>query len=134
MSLEIPGIPLEISKELPSNNTLESLYEINNQSIWFLIWILKKVRFWPDLIREALEEPFLVERMYWSNGQIRYVEPIKNNKVHGISRGWYKNGKIKWLSHMKDNKNHGKAYGWHENGHLAWEGRWKDDVPIHLLD
>jgi len=57
--------------QLPSGITLESLFQISDQSIWFLIWILKKNRFWPDLIKEVLEQHFMVERYYyWSSGQI----------------------------------------------------------------
>jgi len=52
----------EFSKKLPGKFSLESLYQINDQSIWFLIWILKKERFWKDLTKEVLEEPFVMKR------------------------------------------------------------------------
>jgi len=71
MDLELPG------------NSLESLYQISDQSIWFLIWILKQERFWKDLTKEVLEIPFTVQRKYLLWGQIGSLQTLKNNKVHG---------------------------------------------------
>ena len=109
-----------------SKNTLASLYQINNQSIWFLAWILKQNRLWPDLTKEVLETPFTVEINYWKNGQIYYVSIKKNNKYHGISRGWHENGQLRWVKHWKDGKEDGINCGWYENGQLCWEEYWKD--------
>jgi len=70
MALQLPGntkeFPGIIPLKLPQGINLESLYQLSNQSIWFLIWILKKNRFWLDLTREVLEAPFTAERVYWS--------------------------------------------------------------------
>jgi len=96
---QLPGIALqlpEISRELPGGTTLESLYQIKKKSIWFLIWILKKNRFWPDLTRVVLEEPFTVERNYYSNGQIKYLFIKKNNRLHGTGRSLLPYGDLEW--------------------------------------
>ena len=143
MSLQLPGIiPLPFSGnlnnltvfQLPGNflklsrgNTMESLYQISNQNIWFLIWILKKVRFWPDLTREALEEPFIVlKRIYCSNGQIYNIHITKNNKMHGTVRTWHVNGQLRLEEHWKDGEKDGIRCDWYENGQLWWEDHWKD--------
>ena len=119
-------LPKGISKEFPQGTTLESLYQINNQSIWFLIWILKKNRFWLDLIKEVLETPFTVKREYRPNGQIHYLVIQKNNKNHGIQRDWYSNGYLFWEKHWKDGKPDGFERGWYENKQLGSEKHWKD--------
>jgi len=61
MTLQLPGN----FSQLP--NTLELLYQINGQSVSFLIWI--KMKFWPDLSREALKAPFTVKNFWakWSD-------------------------------------------------------------------
>ena len=123
MSLELPG---QIPLELPKDSTLESLYQINNKSIWFLIWIFKKEKFWMDLTREVLETPFSVERYYWSNGQIFSLMTHKNNKYHGIDRGWYENGQLWLVRHWKDGRKNGISRSWYESGQLWSEHHWKD--------
>jgi len=116
----------DISKDFPGGITLESLYQIKTPSIWFLIWILKKNRFWPDLTRVVLEEPFKVKRRYWSSGQMCFVEITKNNKLHGVQRRWYENGKLAYECYLKDGKEHGIYRCWYKNGQLEWESHWKD--------
>jgi len=116
----------EFSKKLPGKFSLKSLYQINNQSIWFLIWILKKERFWKDLTKEVLEEPFVMKREYWLGGQIKFINTMKNYRTHGIERCWYENGQLRWEDHWKDGKQDGIQRGWHESGQLWWEEHWKD--------
>jgi len=123
MSLEL----LVISKKLPKGITLASLYQINNQSVWFLIWILKKNRFWSDLIREILEQPFAVKRAYLRSGKIHYLMTQKNNTIHGIERDWFENGQLYREEHWKDGKEDGIQHAWYSNGQLWWEHYWKDD-------
>jgi len=79
MVLQLPG-----TLKLPCGITLKSLYQISNQSIWFLIWILKKDRFEQYLIREALETPFRVEKDYWPSAKIVYFKILKNNRKHSV--------------------------------------------------
>jgi len=116
-----------MSLQLPGKTTLESMYKISDKSIWFLVWIFKKVRFWPDLTKEVLEVPFIVERIYWSNGLIGSIYTKKKDGTqHGIERRWYENGQLHWEKHWKDGKQDGIFRGWHENGQLYWEEHWKD--------
>jgi len=147
MSLQLPGNALQ----LPRGNTLEILYQINDQSIWFLIWILKKIRFWPDLTKETLEIPFIVKRnYYWTSDRIKFLFIWKNNIKHGISYDWYENGQLMYENSWKDNRLNGISYrwyesgqlqlkecfkngkydginrGWHKNGQLRFENSWKD--------
>ena len=124
-----------ITKVLPSGTTLESLYQINDQSIWFLIWILKKVRFWPDLTKEVLEEPFTVKRYYWTNAQIYKFFTTKNNKIHGIYRSWNSIGEVMEYSYWKDGKQDGISRIWKSRilnslGRLVLEEQWEDGTPI----
>jgi len=121
-TLQLP----EFSKKLPGEITLESLYQINDQSIWFLIWILKKERFWKDLTKEVLEIPFTIIRDYWLNGQIHRITTMKNDKYHSIYRSWYETGQLYSEQHWKDGKKDGIHRSWYENGQLCWEQHWKD--------
>jgi len=123
MALQLPGN----SKELPGGISLESLYQINNQSALFLIWILKQNRFWPDLNREVLETPFIVERAYhWKSVQMNSIKILKNKIYHNIVRTWHENGQLKSEGHWKDGKFHGIQNIWHRNGQPWWERSWKD--------
>jgi len=117
---------LEISMDLPRGITLESLYQINKPSIWFLIWIFKKNRFWPDLTRVVLEKPFTVKRRYWTNGKIFNIYIKKNTKYCSIYRGWYDNGQLEWEHHYKD----GISRVWSKNGKLINESYWKDGTKF----
>jgi len=116
----------EFSKKLLGKFSLETLYQISHQSIWFLIWILKKERFWKDLTKEVLEEPFVMKREYWLGGQIKFMYITKNDRQHGIERRWYENGQLVLEHHWKDGKQDGIFRRWYENGQLRWEYRLKD--------
>jgi len=121
-TLQLP----EFSKKLPGKFSLESLYQISDQSIWFLIWILKKERFWKDLTKEVLEESFVMKREYWMGGQIKFVFTTKNNNIHGIGRDWSESGQLWYEGHWKDGKQDGIFRRWSESGQLLYEGHWKD--------
>jgi len=124
MSLQLPG-----NLQLPLGITLESLYKINPQSIWFLIWILKKVRFWPDLIKETLERPFAVKINPSSNNYWYFFSVVKNNRKHGVHRTFFKNTQLGWQllfeSYWKNKRQHGISREWYENGQLRVERHWK---------
>ena len=122
-SKEFPGI---IPLKLPGGITLESLYQLSNQSIWFLIWILKKNRFWSDLTREVLEAPFTVRRYYLSNRQKHFIEMTKNKQYYSIYRGWYKDGQLRWEEYWKDGNRNGIMREWYIDGKLKHESHWKD--------
>jgi len=121
-TLQLP----EFSKKMPGKFSLETLYQISHQSIWFLIWILKKERFWKDLTKEVLEEPFVMKREYFLGGQIQFMYIMKNNSIHGIERCWYKSGQLVSEHHWKDGNQNGIQRSWYESGQLYWEEHWKD--------
>ena len=113
--------------KLPRETTLESLYQIGGQSIWFFIWVLKQERLWPDLIKDVLEAPFTVIREYFPSGQLKFLETVKQNKrYHGIRRYWYNHGQIMWKSYWKNQKLDGPESSWGQTGQLLWEKHWKD--------
>ena len=125
---------LVLSRIFPS--TLESLYQINDQSIWFLIWIFKKNRFWKDLTKEVLEEPFMVERCYFSNGQIEYLVIRKNNRIHGIYRTWREDAQLLGESNWKDGMKHGIDRYWYwtmnRSIQILKEDYWQDGEPYNI--
>ena len=137
--------------ELPQKTTLESLYQISDQSIWFLIWVLKKERLWPDLTKEVLKIPFTAKKGYYlisnqkaffmikkhnkyhsiecgwfENGQLMWEHPWKDGKLDGVERALYKNGQLKMEGHWKDGKQDGIYYEWYSNGQLHFELYWKN--------
>jgi len=114
--------------KLPDGNTLESLYQISDQSIWFLTWILKQKRFWPDLTRAVLEQPFTVERQYWSKGHICLIKTHKNYRRHGVHRNWYVNGQLFWEDYWKNGKPNGIRRRWYTNGQIQIEQYWKEGI------
>jgi len=126
-SLQLPG-----NLQLPIGVTLESLYKINPQSIWFLIWILKKVRFWPDLIKETLERPFAVKKSNPSDNYIYFFSVVKNNLKHGVHRTFFKNPQLGWQllyeSYWKNKQQHGITRTWHKNAQLKSENRFKNYI------
>ena len=131
MTLELPnafGFGNHKVLQLSKDNNLESLYQINDQSIWFLIWILKKMRFWSDLTKETLEAPFTVKRNYWGNGQIRFLITYKSNWFHGKHSYWWIDGKMINEYYWKDGKKqHGFTHYWcNATGQLVIEQHWKE--------
>jgi len=132
MNLQLPGnlkLPGN-SLELPSGTTLESLYQLSNQSIWFLAWILKKVIFWTDLAKGVLEEPFTVKRDYWPNGKILMITNMKNDKQHGIYRSWFDSGQKSWENHWKDDIQDGVQLCFGQDGLIWWKSNWKNGQVI----
>jgi len=134
MDLELPRISKKLPKvlQLPSGITLESLYQINNQSIWFLVWILKKEQFWSYIIREALEIPFTMKRGYLPNGQKLFLKIKKNNRLHSFHRCWHENGQLRGEIYWKDGHQDGIDHGWYENGQLQWESHWKNGKQVGI--
>jgi len=116
-----------IPLELPRETTLEYLYKISNQNIWFLIWILKKIRFWPDLTREVLEAPFTVKRLYsWPGGKISYLEIRQNDSYHVVMRSWHENGRLAMEQHGRKWQQNGFTRSWYRNSQLTFEEYWKE--------
>ena len=136
--------------QLPNNISLSDLYLEEEQTIWFLIWILKKAMPCDQYISQMiLEFPFQViqktyedgnprqyiqknwkihglDREWYSNGQLWYERNWKNGNLHGRKRGWYFNGSLMYKCYWKNSNPCGPARGWHENGQLKYEQNWKN--------
>ena len=135
--------------QLPNNIRLADLYLEDDQTIWFLIWILRKSgcdRYVGEIILEA---PFQVfketynyknsivwieknkkkhgpERGWRSNAQLHWERHWKNGQKDGLSRGWYQNGQLSLECHWKNGRKHGLDRGWYRNGQLWWKEHWKN--------
>ena len=115
---------------LPQGLTYEKLYQINEQNIWFLAWVLKQRRCNPDFNQQILSVPFTVIRKYRSNGQLQYLRSYQNCQLHGLYRGWYWNGQLWYKDHWKNGQKHGLYRGWYSNGQLWWERVWQHGQQI----
>ena len=95
-----------------------------------------------------------VKKSYYDNGNIRYKNPMKNNKINGVAKYWseegylineveYLNGllhgewkeyypskKIKSVTIYKFNKKDGLQITYHMNGIKKSETVFSDDVQI----
>ena len=137
-----------MSLKLPKNTSLQDLYLEEDQTIWFLIWILKKAMPCDRYISEIiLETPFRVirdkksgiprqyilkngrqhgpDRWWYENRQLRYEMNWKNGEKHGQDRWWYMNGQVWYEWNWKNGQRHGLARGWYDTGQLRQETHWK---------
>ena len=139
-----------MSLKLPKNISFQDLYLEDDQTIWFLIWILKQSspcdRYLSQMI---LEFPFQVIqnidylgypreyilkngqehgmiRGWYENGQLWYEKYWKNGQRHGLSRWWYHNGQLWREENWKNYQRHGLERWWHSNGQLEYEENWKN--------
>ena len=125
----------------------------DDQTIWFLIWILKKAMPCDQYISQMiLESPFQViqdtfieysikyilkngqrhglSRGQNENGQLEYEGYWKNEQLHGPSRGWYENGQLEYEHHWKNEELHGLSLEWYLNGQLWYETNWENGIPV----
>ena len=115
-----------MSLKLPKNTSLQDLYLEDDQTIWFLICILKQSgpcdRYISQMI---LESPFQViqDPHFWGNPR-QYI--LKNGKPHGLERAWYRNGQLRYECHWKNGKRHGSQRELYRNGQLWYEDHWKN--------
>ena len=139
-----------MSLKLPKNTSLQDLYLEDDQTIWFLIWILKQFMPCDRYISEMiLESPFQViqgknilggpskyalkngqrhglDRLWHLNGQLWHESYWKNGQEHGLSREWYSNGQLDHEHYWKNGERHGLSRGWYQNGKLVYESHWKN--------
>ena len=118
-----------MSLKLPKNTSLQDLYLEDDQTIWFLVWILKQSSPCDQYISQMiLESPFQVIQdinlLGWPRQYIR-----KNGKLHGLSHGWYRSGQLRIETHWKNGGKHGLDRGWYENDQLWYEKYWKNGGP-----
>ena len=111
--------------QLPNNIRLADLYLEDDQTIWFLIWILRKSgcdRYVGEIILEA---PFqIIKDLDEETDLIVWIE--KNKKIHGPERWWYDNDQLCYEQHWKNGQHHGLRRGWYVNGKLWIEAHWKN--------
>ena len=143
-----------MSLKLPKNTSLKDLYLEEDQTICFLIWILKQSSPCDQYISQMiLEYPFQViinsngygdpikyilkngqkhglNRRWHENGQLMYECPWKNGQKHGCDRAWYQNGQLKYEGTWKNGQEHGKIRWWSENGQLMYEQNWENGTIV----
>ena len=139
-----------VNLPLLKNTSLQDLYLEEDQTIWFLIWILKKAMPCDRYISQMiLESPFQViqdnnwlgyPRQYilkngqrhgqkrgWDvSGKFRYEQNWKNGLLYGLARGWHQNGQLHYEENWKNNRKHGLHRGWYNNGQLMYKRYWKN--------
>jgi len=126
--------------QLPKNVTYQKLYQINDQNIWFLAWILEQVGSCSHFNEQILSQPFSTKRYFypkWSYQKQREFT-LKNGKKHGIDYVWRRNRQLMKKTHWKDGKLHGQTLKWYMNfkkykkysyvdgGQLSEESNWQD--------
>jgi len=141
-----------MSLKLPKNISFQDLYLEDDQTIWFLIWILKQSspcdRYLSQMI---LEFPFQViqnidylgypreyilkngqtygpERRWYENGQLRYEQNWKNGKKDGLERWWRSNGQLEYEWNWKNGEKNGLIRGWYSDGQLRYEENWENGL------
>jgi len=112
--------------KLPKNTSLKDLYLEDDQTIWFLIWILKKAMSCDRYVSEMiLETPFqIIKNIDEYEYQRQYIR--KNGQKHGLGRGWFEIGQLLYETHWKNGKPHGLTREWHRNGQLEYEANWEN--------
>ena len=115
-----------MSLKLLKNTSLQDLYLEEDQTIWFLVWILKHSSPCDRYISQMiLESPFQVIQYIDSIGYPRqYIR--KNWQLHGLARGWHQNSQIWYEHHFKNGQEHGLNRGWCDTGQLNYESHWKN--------
>ena len=118
-----------MSLKLLKNTSLQDLYLEDDQTIWFLIWILKKTMPCDQYISEMiLESPFQVIQENDFGNRRKYIR--KNGQRHGLLRGWYLNDQLWFENHWKNGLKHGLDRWWNDNGQLKYEENWENGVRI----
>ena len=139
--------------KLPKNISFQDLYLEEDQTIWFLIWILKKAMPCDRYLSEILLEiPFQVvqdkywgnprqyilkngqqygrERVWYESGKLRYEQNWKNLQKNGRQRVWHENGQLRREKYWQNGQQHGPQRGWNKNGQLKYEENWENGVRI----
>ena len=146
-----------MSLKLPKNTSLKNLYLEDDQTIWFLIWILKQSSPCDQYISQMiLESPFQViqdidgiysrqyilknwkkhcrQRAWYESGQLWYEQNWKNGLLYGLARGWHQNGQLHYEENWKNNRKHGLHRGWYNNGQLMYKRYWKNGQPLYYAE
>ena len=52
------------------------------------------------------------KKVYYKNGNLKFIRTYKNNILDGRARAYYKNGKLKTRANFRNGKLHGMATGY----------------------
>jgi uncharacterized protein (TIGR02145 family) len=67
-------------------------------------------------------------KTWYENGQQKYEESRKDNKLHGLKKTWYENGQIEVEAPFNAGNFQGSVKMWYENGQQKSENNFKDDI------
>jgi len=67
-----------------------------------------------------------IEKLYFDNGQIKYIGYLKNNKFHGFGTEYLEDGKVKYRGEWENGKYHGKGTLYDEDGFVDHKGEFID--------
>ena len=115
--------------KLPEDVGLANLYLEEDQTIWFLLWILRKCGCDRYLSQMILEVPFQINEIYISDRIFReYI--VKYNMKHGVERVFYLTGGLHSEDYWKDGVKHGNIRYFEPNGKI----RLKCEIKNGLID
>ena len=67
-----------------------------------------------------------IEKLFFDNGQIKYIGYLKNNKFHGFGAEYFEDGKVKYRGEWENGKYHGKGTLYDEDGFVDHKGEFID--------
>ena len=67
-----------------------------------------------------------IEKLFFDNGQIKYIGYLKNNKFHGFGTEYLEDGKVKYRGEWENGKYHGKGTLYDEDGFVDHKGEFID--------
>ena len=63
-----------------------------------------------------------IKKLFFDNGQIKYIGYLKNNKFHGFGTEYLEDGKVKYRGEWENGKYHGKGTLYDEDGFVDHKG------------
>ena len=63
-----------------------------------------------------------IEKLFFDNGQIKYIGYLKNNIFHGFGTEYFEDGKVKYRGEWENGKYHGKGTLYDEDGFVDHKG------------
>ena len=67
-----------------------------------------------------------IKKLFFDNGQIKYIGYLKNNKFHGFGTEYLEDGKVKYRGEWENGKYHGKGTLYDEDGFVDHKGEFID--------
>jgi antitoxin component YwqK of YwqJK toxin-antitoxin module len=69
-------------------------------------------------------------KLYHFNGNIKWIIPIKNGRMHGESLFYYENGNILSKSQYVDGEVYGESITYHVNGKVSQFAYYYKSIPV----